>query len=172
MRKVPLYFPFLLALSFALFGNIFFPYLRLSAFAPFLAILYNRAPVTKALWIAFGCGFIIDLMSSYARLGLYGLNFVIITALLYPQRRHFFEDKATALALFSTIIAALSILLQLFLVQVFDKSIPLSWKTLFSDVIVMSILDGLYAFLWFTCPMKLYIYIQKKGWKKVEAHEE
>jgi rod shape-determining protein MreD len=172
MRKVPLYFPFLLALSFALFGNIFFPYLRLSAFAPFLAILYNRAPISKTLWIAFSCGLIIDLISSYSRLGIYGLNFVIITILLYPQRKHFFEDKEVALSLFSAIIAALSILLQIFLVQVFDKGLPLSWKTFFSDVIFMSILDGLYAFLWFTSPMKLYIYIQKRGWRKIEAHEE
>ena len=166
MRKIPLYFPFALAFVFAIFGHIFFPYLRLSAFAPFLAILYNRRKISKALWISFGCGLIIDLISSHTRLGLYGLNFVITTALLYPQRRHFFEEKASALSLFTTIIAALSTLLQLFLITLFDQVIPLSLATLFSDIVLMSLFDGVYAFLWFTCPMRLYIYIQKKEWKK------
>jgi rod shape-determining protein MreD len=172
MRKVPLYISFLLALVFALFGHIFFPYLRLSAFAPFFSILYNRVHLSKALWIAFGCGLIIDLISSHSRLGIYGLNFTLITALLYPQRKHFFEDKASALSLFSAIIAALSILLHLFLIYIFDKGIPLSARTLFSDVVLMSLLDGLYAFLWFTSPMKLYIYIQRQDWKNKEKSSE
>lgn len=171
MRKVPLLFPFMLALSFILFGHIFFPYLRLSAFAPFLAILYNRTTVSKALWISFGCGIIIDLISSHTRLGIYALNFVLTTALLYPQRKHFFEEKASALSLFATLIAALSTLLQFFLISIFDKGVPLSLTTLFSDVVLMSIFDGVYAFLWFTCPMKLYIYIQKQEWKK-KAHDD
>ncbi len=175
MRKVPLHVPFLLALTFALFGHLFFPYLRLSAFAPFLAIIYNRFHLSKALWTSFGCGLIIDLLSSHTRLGLYALNLVLTTALLYPQRRHFFEDKAFALSLFTTLIAALSMSIQLFLVHVFDKGIPISFKTILSDVIFMSMIDGLYAFLWFTSPMRLYTYIKKVGWrglfKKPGTHE-
>lgn len=172
MRKVPLTVPFFLALAFALFGNLFFPYLRLSAFAPFLAILYNRVHFSRALWIAFGCGLIIDLVSSHTRLGLYGLNLVLTTAALFPQRKHFFEDKASALALFTTLIAALSVLIQLFLIHVFDKGIPISFKTLLSDVVLMSLFDGLYAFLWFTSPMRLYTTIQKVGWKNLLIRKE
>lgn len=175
MRKVPLFIPFLLALIFALFGHLFFPYVRLSAFAPFLAIIYNRLSFSKVLWISFGCGLIIDLLSSHTRLGLYALNLVLTTAITYFQRRHFFEDKAIALSLFTTLIALISMTIQLFLVHIFDKGIPISVKTILSDVIFMSALDGLYAFLWFTSPIRLYIYIKKVGWKaifkKAGAHD-
>lgn len=171
MKKISLFFPFTLALSFALFGHIFFPYLKLSIFAPFLAILYNRVSISKALWISFACGLIIDLISSHTRLGIYALNFTLTTAFLYPQRKHFFEEKASALSLFATLIAALSTLLQFFLISIFDKGIPLSLTTFLSDVVLMSIFDGVYAFLWFTCPTKLYIYIKKKEWKK-KAHDD
>lgn len=49
MRKTPLYFPFLLALVAALFGNVVFPSLHLSFFVPFLALTYYAASVSKAL---------------------------------------------------------------------------------------------------------------------------
>lgn len=167
MKTTPLYFPFLLALFATLFGTIFFPNIRLVTFAPFLAFSYNRLSLPKVLWLSFGCGLIIDCLSAELHFGLYALNFVIVSAILYSQRRHFFEEKATALALFTTVIAALSTTLQLVLIHIFDKEMALSWKTYLTDVVGMSILDGIYAFLWFTCPMRLYTYIEKTGWKNI-----
>ena len=167
MKKVPLYFPFLLALFMTFFGSIFFSNIRLITFAPFLAIAYNRLSFPKTLWLSFGCGLIIDLLSAEQHFGLYALNFVIVSAVLYPQRRHFFEDKSTALSFFTAIIAAVSTILQLVLVHLFDVGMLVSWKTFLSDVVGMSLLDGIYAFLWFTCPMRLYSYIEKTGWKNL-----
>lgn len=167
MKKVPLYFPFLLALFMTLFGTIFFPSIRLATFSPFLAISYTRISFVKTLWIALGCGLIIDLLSTRQHFGLYALNFVITSAVVYPQRRHFFEDKATALSFFTAIIAAFSTTLQLLLAHLFDRGMVVPWTTFLSDIIGMSILDGIYAFLWFTCPMRLYIFIEKTGWKNL-----
>lgn len=165
MKKVPLYFPFLLALFMTLFGSIFFPFTRFMTFAPFLALSYNRLSFPKSLWLAFGLGFIFDLLSTELHFGLYALNFVLTTALIYPQKRHFFEDKATALSCFTALIAGSSALIQLTLFYLFGKDQAISWRTVISDVLMMPILDGLYAFLWFTCPMRLYLYIEKVGWK-------
>ncbi len=175
MRTIPLYFSFALALAAALFGSVFFPYLHLSFFAPFLALSYHAAPLSKSVWLSVACGLILDLISSEFRFGLYTLTFVITTLLLYAQKRHFFEDKPLALSLFSAAIAAVLIFLQFIFVHLFDRGIPFSMMSAFVDGILMSAVDGIYAFLWFTCPMRLYIYIRKVGWKglfRKPLHEE
>ena len=175
MRTVPLYFSFGLALTAALFGSVFFPYLHLSFFAPFLALVYHAATLSKSLWLSLICGVILDLISSEFRFGIYTLSCVIATLLLYAQKRHFFEDKPLALSLFSSAIAAVLIFQQFIFIHLFDRGIPFSAATAFVDGILMSAVDGLYAFLWFTCPMRLYIYIRKVGWKglfRKPVHEE
>lgn len=165
MKKVPLYFPFSLALLFALFGSALFPQIHLLAFSPFLALLYNRRNFVRALWIASLCGFAIDLLSSEFRLGIHALNYCLTTLLLYKQKRHFFEDKSLALSLFTLLISIVSTVLQLLLISIFDRALPLSGKLLITDLILMPIADAGYAFLWFSCPMKLFAIIQKMGWR-------
>jgi len=175
MRQIPLYFSFSLAFVAAVFGNVFFPYLHLSFFAPFLALCYHASTLSKSLWLSLLCGLILDLISSEFKFGLYTLTFVLATLLLYAQKRHFFEDKPLALSIFTSIIAAALTLLQFVLIHLFDRGISFSALTFVTDVIFMSLVDGLYAFLWFTCPMRLYIYIKKVGWKNLfrkPQHEE
>lgn len=167
MKKTPLYLPFCLALAAVFFWTVFFPWFRLEPFAPFLAILYNKKSFPKALWIAFGCGLILDMLSSELRFGLHALNLTLATILLYHQKKHFFEDKATALAFFTALIAGTSTLIQIFLLHAFDRGVTLSLRLIFTDVVLMSALDAFYAFLWFTCPMRLYTYIKKMGWKSL-----
>ncbi len=175
MKKTPLYVPFCLALLVVVFWTLFFPWIKLAPFAPFLAILFSRATFPKALWTAFGCGLILDLLSSELRFGLHALNMTLTTIFLYPQKKHFFEDKATALSFFTAIIAAFSTLVQIFLLHAFDRGVMISLRLIFTDVLLMSLLDAVYAFLWFTCPMRLYTYIQKVGlkslFKKTEEEE-
>lgn len=175
MRKIPLYLSFSLALFAAVFGSVFFPYLHLSFFAPFLALSYHAATLSKSLWLSLICGVILDLISSEFKFGLYTLTCVLATLILYAQKRHFFEDKPLALSIFSAIIAAILTLLQFVLVHLFDRGITFSILTVLTDVIFMSLVDGLYAFLWFTCPIRLYIHIKKVGWKNLfrkTDHEE
>lgn len=167
MRHVPLYFSFGLAFFAAVFGSIFFPFLHLSFFAPFLALAYHARPATRALWISLGCGVILDLLSSEFRFGLYSLAFVLTTLVLYPQKRHFFEDKPLAFSLFASLIAAFSTGTTLILAYLFDRSVPFSAMSAFIDLGLMSLIDGVYAFLWFTCPMRLYTYIKKVGWRNL-----
>jgi rod shape-determining protein MreD len=163
MRQIPLLFPFALASFFALFGTAFLPHVKILAFAPFLALLYNKRTFQSSLWLASLCGLAVDLLSSEFRLGLYALNYCLATLLLYRQKRHFFEDKPLALCLFTLLISVVSTVLQLLLISIFDKALPLSGKMLVTDLLIMPLLDTAYAFLWFSCPMMLYLHIQKVG---------
>jgi len=100
---------------------------------------------------------------------------VLTTLVLYPQKRHFFEDKPLALSIFTAIISSVLTILQFILVHLFDRGLPFSILTALTDIVLMPIVDGLYAFLWFTCPIKLYIYTKKVGWRNLfrkPQHEE
>jgi rod shape-determining protein MreD len=177
MRAVPLLFFFVLALTAALFGSILFPFFPLKAFAPFLAIAFYRAPFIKALWISCGSGLLLDLFSSEFRFGVQALTLALTTALLFHQKRHFFEEKPIAFSLLTAAISSVATLLQLLFIPLFDRGISFSPLSFLTDVIVLPLVDGLFGFLWFTCPMRLYIYIKKKGWKAAyekspaESHE-
>ncbi len=169
MKRPPLYFPFLLAFLMTVISTAIFPGIRLMTFAPFFALSYYRLSFSKALWLAFGCGLLLDLLSSEMRFGLYALTSTVVTAVLYMQKRHFFEDKALAFSAFSALI---SMALTAFLFFLTDLKFHIG--ALITNLLLMPAIDGLYAFLWFTCPMKLYIYIQKTGWKNLlkKADEE
>ncbi|MBS0615511.1 MAG: hypothetical protein JSR58_03045 [Verrucomicrobia bacterium] len=169
MKKPPLYFSFLLALIMTLVSTAIFPSLKLMTFAPFFALSFYRVSFPKALWIAFGCGLLLDLLSSELRFGLQALACTVISSIFYTQKRHFFEDKPLAFSAFSALI---SLALTIFLL--FLTYLPFQVGTLLTNLIFMPVLDGLYAFLWFTCPLKLYTYIQKTGWKNLfkRADEE
>ncbi len=175
MRQIPLCFSFGLALVAAIFGSVFFPYLHLCFFAPFLALTYHASTLSKSLWLSLVCGVILDLLSSEFKFGIYTLTFVLATLILYAHKRHFFEDKPLALSIFTAIISGVLTILQFVLVHLFDRGIPFSTLTVLTDVIFMSAIDGVYAFLWFTCPIRLYIYTKKVGWKNLlrkPQHEE
>jgi hypothetical protein len=172
MKKVPSWFPFILALSFALFGTVFFPFFRLWPFSPFLAIIYHRVNFIKALWISLVCGLILDVFSSQFRFGLFSLNTCLTTLFLYSQKRHFFEDKPIALSLFSAFLSCFQSLCLLVVSSLFDKQFSISLSILLSDLVIMPFLDAIYAFIWFTCPMKIYQYIQRYGWFHLFSKEE
>jgi rod shape-determining protein MreD len=169
IKQVPLLYSFSLALFAALFGTVFFPNIRLMAFAPFLAIVYNRRSFVFSLWIASLCGLILDLSSSQMRFGFFALCYALMTLLIYKQKRHFFEDKPLALACFAALISFATTGVQLFLQCAFESQVQLSWSLFLSDLIAMPIADAIYAFLWFTLPIRGYQYLKRVGWKEILA---
>jgi rod shape-determining protein MreD len=172
MKSVPLLFFFGLALVFALFGSIVFPFFPLAPFAPFLAIVFYRTSFSKALWIGFGCGLILDLLSSEFHFGTHALTLTVSSALLFYRKKHFFEDKPLAFSIFVSVISSISMLLQLAFIHLFDRGISFSLATFITDGIVLPLFDGLYSFLWFICPMRLYIYIKKKSFLRKPQNNE
>lgn len=163
MRYKELIPPFILALFALLFSSIFFPSLKLLPFAPFLAIAYNRSSFVRSLYLSLICGLLIDLLSSEVRFGFATLSTCMTTAILYRQKRHFFEDKPLALSLFTIVISLVFTSLSFVLVNFFGKSLPLTRKFFMSDLVIMPLIDGAYAFFWFTCPLKFYNHIRKIG---------
>ena len=156
------------------FGTVFFPNIRLLAFAPYFALAYNRKPFVSSLWIATLCGMIVDLVCSQMKFGLYALNYCLTTLFIYKQKKHFFEDKPLALSLFTALISGVSTLLQLILTYAFDRGLPFTWKLALTDLIGMPFIDALYAFAWFFCPMQAYSFVQKGGlrilWRRIRIY--
>ena len=160
-KRVPLLFPFMLALVATVFLNVFFPRVHLQTFTPFLPFLYARCSRTSSLWIAALCGLILDLLGSH-RLGAHMLAFSAATLILYGQKRHFYEEKPLALCLFTWLLSViLTILLFFFTFLSASPAMRLEW--LLIDFIMMPSFDALYAFIYFSCPMIMYTYIQKIG---------
>lgn len=169
---MPLLFPFFLALFVALFGSAFLPSLHLMAFSPFLALVYQKKRFVYSLWIALGCGLIMDLLTSQTRFGLVAINYLTTTLILQRQKRHFFEDRSLALCLFTFIISAVSTLIQGIFLIIAGETLQLSGKFFFTDLVLMPLFDALYALVWFIGPMKLVHYIQKTGFKKLFFKED
>lgn len=160
MKRIPLFFPFLLAFLATIGTSVFFPHFRLHPFAPFLALLYCRCSRMSSLWIASLCGLFFDLFSSEMRFGMYALSFFVTTLLLYSQKKRFYSDKSLALSLF-TFLISMSLTSSLFIFSRSSFSVSINIKWLASDFILMSFFDALYAFVWFSLPMLLYTYCAK-----------
>ncbi len=139
--------------------------MKLFAFSPFLAIFFNCSNFQRSLWIASLCGLMIDLLSSEFALGLYALNYCLTTLLLFNQKKHFFDDKPLALSLFTMLISIVSTVVQWVLICIFERGLPLSGKLLLTDLVAMPLIDAAYAYVWFSCPMMLYLHSKKVGWR-------
>jgi len=163
--KTYLLIPFAIACFFALFNSALLPQIKLLVFSPFLAILYTRCSFQICLIVACLCGFTIDLFSTDLRLGIHALNYSLLTGALYQQRRHFFEDKPLAICLFTALISTVSTLIQWILIALSGKPFTLSKELLATDLIIMPVIDMVYAFTCFCCPLILYSHIKKVGWK-------
>jgi cell shape-determining protein MreD len=165
MQKVSLSIPLLLALCAQLCSSIFFPSFRLIAFAPFLAIAFQRLSLLRSLWTAALVGLLVDLMSPSFRFGLFSLAYSLTAWIAYRQKSLFFEDKPLALFFYTTFISCLASAVQLSLLLLSSSRLPIDFASLVTDLVGMPLVDGLYAFFWFTCPLQVYTHARKK-WKR------
>ncbi|MCX6989564.1 MAG: hypothetical protein NTX49_00630 [Chlamydiae bacterium] len=172
MKKAPLWYPFSLALFCVFFGSIILPDFRLIAFSPFFAIVFQRTSYIKSLWICFLCGLILDTFSSQQHFGLYSLCYLVVAGISYSQKKHFFEDKPLALSLFSGLISSVCGMGLLLLTFMFGRQFPITLEVIISETLVTPILDALYAFVWFTVPIKIYLYISSGRLKKIFEKKE
>lgn len=146
------FFVFLYALLPVLTFPIFFPYWRLTFFAPFLILAYYKKTYISCLWLSILCGLIIDLLSAHTPLGIHSINYCLTTWLLYKQKHHFFEDSLTTLPILAFLFSAFSTLLQSPLMDFIGHPSLISWSWFKIDLIKMSLWDAFYAFVCFTIP--------------------
>ena len=145
---------FLMALFFSL--TSFFPVLH---FSPYLAILFRCSGRIKALWISALCGFILDLLST-SPFGLHALKMLLVTIFLY-RFRIYFIDKPIGLASYTTLISFVSTLISRLSLIFYDLALPLTFKGLMTDFILMPLTDALYALLFFSYPPIFYQFLRK-----------
>lgn len=167
-----IYQPFILALCVALLGTCLFPSVRLIAFAPFLALLFMRANFLSALWISALTGLLLDIFTSQMRFGSYSFCYCLTALFTYHQRRHFFADKPLALSLYTALIACVCTLLELVMQSAGSGKLAFTARLILVDVIGMSLVDAIYAFVCFTLPMKIYNYLKHRLSLELVKHEE
>ncbi len=145
---------YLLATFSALFLSSILPGFKLIYYSPFLVILFFNTTYPKTLWLASLAGLTIDLLSS-TTFGINAINYTLTAALLY-RFKQFFNDKPINLSIFTLIVSVVYSILQILLLFIFDKGILISWGWIVTDLLFMPLLDALYAFIWFSCPIILY----------------
>lgn len=134
------------------------------AFAPFLAIIYNRKAFIPSLWITALTGLIVDLLSASLPFGIHALNYMLTTALLY-RYRHYFVDKPIGLASFTGVFSLLSTAVGCLLLLLFGSDLPMTPLGLATDFLLMPLLDGFYALLCFSFPILLYQFLRKQWFR-------
>lgn len=151
MHRLTILFAYTLLLFFLL--PLQWPNLHLLYFAPFLAIAIYKTTRVNALWLAFFCGIIVDLLSAQTRLGMHALNYCITIFILYGQRKNFFEDRYSTFPTMTFLFAFISTLIQVGLLNLFGHGVILSWAFVKSDLFWMPLRDALYAAIAYTLPL-------------------
>lgn len=144
---------FAYTIALALIFPLFFPFLHLVIFAPFIILMFYRYPLTDALWWSLLSGTIVDLFSSETRLGHYALIYCLSTLFLYRYRFYFFEDRLSTLPLMTISFSCLSMVIQVLIFLVTSRTFSLSWEWLFNDLVLIPLQTAGYAIFAYTLPL-------------------
>lgn len=154
---------FFITLTLTLLAPALAPSWRLFFLIPFLITAIYQKSNLACLWYAFFCGLILDAAISQERFGLYALNYTIAMALLYPQKQHFFADSPSTLPIMTALFSMIATLIQAILMHGLERDLSISWSWLVTDLLIMPLLDGLFAFTLFVLPFALFGKKQKRG---------
>lgn len=140
---------FLIALFFSLSSLA-----PLCTFAPFIAMAYYRYSFNVCIWLSALCGLILDLLCSTS-FGIYTLNFTLVNVLLYRYRIYFVE-KPIGLASLTFIFSILFSMTTRLFFFLYGIALPLTFKSMVTDFLLMPLIDAVYSLLCFSCPLILY----------------
>ena len=171
MKKLRIYPFFYLSLFVAAFQSAFLLNMRLMAFAPFLAIVFTRRQWIPSLWISFLTGLVMDLLSYDYPFGFHGIIYSLATVLVYRYKR-FFVEKAVGLASLTILVSLVTTGVQTVMMQILGIQIFFKGSAWVIDFFLMALLDGLYAFLWFSCPLFLYNFIRRRWFRFLFLRKE
>ena len=137
----------------AIFFLILFPKVRLVFFAPLQSYLFIRFSLVSSLWISLAVGLFLDCATTSFPFGMHTILCVLIVFILYGRRKHFFEEKIFSWVIYSALLSSLYTALLFFCNLLVNVPPPLSLRSIFSDMVIMAIIDGIYTLVWFTVPM-------------------
>ena len=152
---------FIVATLVALLGNAFFPKIPLLAYSPYLAYIFINKSLKSALWHCYFCGLIIDCTQSTLPFGFTSIAYCLVTVALYKQKWTIFDDNSLSLSIFSALFSLIFSALQLITMYFNKVPIRLSAKTVGSELIYMSLIDAMYAYLGFTLLDIVISYLKK-----------
>ena len=158
--KFRLIYSFIFSTFAAISFSAFIPFYKPVFYAPFLAISFLSTTFISCLWLSCFGGFIIDILSS-THMGLNCLVYTLLTVIFYKQRRYFIDSPAN-IALFTILISFFYMLLTFILLYVLDKGVRISSISFLTDFVVLPLLDGIYAVVFFVLPTKTIEVISKK----------
>lgn len=150
--KATLALAFGFALASFLVLPVVWPFLRLTYFAPFLVVVLYKRPLKEVLWFAFGCGLFMDLFSDEPRLGILALSYVAASFILFKQKQHFYQDHWTTVPALTLIFVEITTVFHLAMRGLFGAKLHLTWEWAITDLLIMPMLDAIYAFILFTWP--------------------
>ena len=116
---------FLFCLLVHLFQGVLFPGISLLSFSPFFALCCMKTTLKSTLWLAALAGFCIDLLSDDP-MGLHSLNYTMTAAFFYSLRWRFSSEEPLHLGVYTLLISSSSTLLQLILLFLFDRRVPVN----------------------------------------------
>jgi len=129
-------------------GQVFFPGFPVLVFAPFCILIIRTKSQGFSLWAATLVGLLYDILSVSAYFGLYSLCYVLTALLVSLFCPRFLKSS---LPLHTMAFSAVYALVHLALFQSFWG--PLAFA---SSLLIMPLVDGLYAFFWHSLPLLLY----------------
>jgi rod shape-determining protein MreD len=162
--KIKIFILFLISLFAMIFFSCFIN-IRFIYFAPLIVFLFYRFTFISILWTSIILGFLQDLFST----NFFGINaicYFLTSAILYREKR-FFNDKPINLSIFTSIFSLIFSVFNPFLFFIFDKKINLSIKWVGADLVILPLLDGIYAFIFFALPILLFEKLIRIGFKNL-----
>lgn len=91
------------------------------------------------------------------------MTYTISSAILYFQKRNFFEDSVSTLSVLTLIYSIISSLILVCILFIFEKGITISFDFVKIDLGFLPLLDALYAFICFSIPKMLFGKPIRKG---------
>lgn len=162
----------------SILAPVYLPNVMMATFAPFLTILYTECSYATSLWASLFVGLFFDLMASKIPLGFYSLSYCLTTTCVYRYRRFFLLDKWWIFPLYTAIFSAVSSLIQILLLAIFNAKVPIHMMMILSDLCIMPMIDACFALLFFILPYTLFKYLANpsrihylkervKSWKRL-----
>ena len=148
-------------LALALTAFLLFRSVHLTFFAPVIVAIFLNKPFGFAMRCSLLCGLAIGLFSTAYPLGFYGILYAMALLLIVPFKNFFFSDRMLSLTIYTALFSFFVTLLEFVILTIFFDGLAFSWRGILSEFIIMPLLDGFYAFFWFTGPLYL-IHIMKK----------
>ncbi len=150
MYKNKTIYAFIFCFLFLLFSAPFLLKIKIMLFIPFLILFIQSCSFLSCLWLSFVIGFLMDLLSSY-QIGLFSLSYVVTSAFLYSQKKHFFEDNTLHFSLFASLYSFIFSLIFTFLFCIFGAKEAFTGKWILTDLLIMPFLDGIYSAFSIAC---------------------